>query len=71
MHSVLVPEGKAVAVGTPIAIMTESKEASRQLGNDYRPSAENVYSEEGSKMRTLIWQSYLKTDKGASDGTCS
>jgi pyruvate/2-oxoglutarate dehydrogenase complex dihydrolipoamide acyltransferase (E2) component len=68
VHSILVPEGRNVPVGTPIAILADSQESLEQLGS-YKPQVRNVYEEDG-QMRTLIWQSYLKSDKGDSGG-CS
>ncbi|KAK9907314.1 hypothetical protein WJX75_001297 [Coccomyxa subellipsoidea] len=61
MHSHLVPEGKQVEVGTPVALMAEQRESLPDL-DGYKPP-QNVYAEE-SQVRTLIWQSFLKSDEG-------
>ncbi|BDA47816.1 probable dihydrolipoyllysine-residue acetyltransferase component of pyruvate dehydrogenase complex, mitochondrial at N-terminal half [Coccomyxa sp. Obi] len=61
MHSHLVPQGKQVKVGTPVALMAEQGQSLPDL-DGYKPP-ENVYAE-GSQDRTLIWQSYLKSEQG-------
>ena len=69
IHSILVPEGQNVTVGTPVALMTEYKEDLGTL-DDYQPPTDNLYSE-GHELRTLTWQSYLKDDKGEGGKGCS
>ena len=69
MHSILVPQGQKVPVGTPIALMTEYEEDLRDL-DDYKPPEEDLYRAK-HKLRTLTWQSYLKGDKSDSkSGSC-
>ena len=71
MHSILVEEGKKVAVGTPVALMAELQESLPQL-DKYKVPVSNIYkgSASGSPVRTLIWQSYLKSDAGGSSCGC-
>lgn len=68
MHSHLVPQGKQVKVGTPVALMAEQGQ-SLPILDGYKPP-KNVYAE-GSQDRTLIWQSYLKSEKGDETKGCS
>ena len=71
MHSILVGEGEKVAVGTPVALMAELQEALPEL-DQYKVPVSNIYegSETGSPVRTLVWQSYLKSDAGGSGHGC-
>ena len=71
LHSILVGEGKKVPVGTPVALMAELQESLPQL-DQYKVPVSNTYegSATGSPVRTLVWQSYLKSDAGGSGGGC-
>ena len=69
VHSILVPEGEKVAVGAPIALMTEYEEDLHTL-DGYEPPTDDLY-QEGRGLRTLTWQSYLKDDKGGGGKGCS
>ena len=69
MHSILVPQGEKVPVGTPTALMTEYEEDLRDL-DDYKPPDENLYQAK-HKLRVLTWQSYLKGDTSDSPKGCS
>lgn len=53
-------------VGTPVALMAEQPMPDL---DGYKPP-ENVYAE-GSQVRTLIWQSYLKSEKEDETKGCS
>ena len=64
MHSILVPQGQKVPVGTPIALMTEYEEDLRGL-DDYKPPKADLYRAK-HRLRMLTWQSYLKGDKSKS-----
>ncbi len=57
-----------VKVGTPVALMAEQQQSLPDL-DKYKPP-ENVYADE-SQVRTLIWQSYLKSEKGDETKGCS
>ena len=71
LHSILVGEGKKVAVGTPVALMAELQESLSQL-DQYQVPVSNIYqdSESSSPVRTLVWQSYLKSDEGGGSRGC-
>ena len=69
VHSILVPEGQKVPVGSPVALMTEYEEDLHTL-DGYQPPTDDLYSEEHG-LRTLTWQSYLKDDKGEGKKGCS
>ena len=55
-------------MGTPVALMAEQQQSLPDL-DEYKPP-ENVYADE-SQVRTLIWQSYLKSEKGDETKGCS
>ena len=71
LHSILVGEGKRVAVGTPVALMAELQESLPQLDR-YKVPVSNIYdgSASGSPVRALVWQSYLKSDAGGGSRGC-
>lgn len=64
LAKILVESGQdVIAVGTPIGLLVESKEAlegAAALPSDWRPHTTNVYDETQPKVNVLPWQSYLK-----------
>eukprot|EP00877_Chromochloris_zofingiensis_P009842 jgi/Chrzof1/5110/Cz15g11230.t1 len=62
LGKILVPEGQAVAAGTPVAVVCEDKE---QLSNaaSWSSPTSNVYDETKPQVRVLEWQSFLKESK--------
>ena len=69
VHSILVPEGQKVAVGAPVALMTEYGEDLHTL-DDFKSPTDDLYKE-GHGLRTLTWQSYLKDEKGGGGKGCN
>lgn len=55
-------------VGTPVALMAEREDQVSSV-DGYKPP-DDVYKE-GSEVRTLTWQSYLKSDEGDDTKGCS
>lgn len=69
LHRTLVPEGKEVKIGTPVAVVCEFEEDLPKLA-DWQAPVQDVYSEGGDQVRMLTWQSYLKSNKGHKSGGC-
>jgi pyruvate/2-oxoglutarate dehydrogenase complex dihydrolipoamide acyltransferase (E2) component len=69
VHSILVPEGKTVPVGTAVALLTEYEEDLHTL-NSYEAPTANLYAE-GHGLRTLTWQSYLQDEEAGEQKGCS
>lgn len=55
-------------MGTPVALMAEREDQVSSV-DGYKPP-DDVYKE-GSEVRTLTWQSYLKSDEGDDTKGCS
>lgn len=55
-------------MGTPVALMAEQRESLPEL-DGFKPP-EDVYAEKEA-VRTLIWQSFLKSDDGDPTKSCS
>lgn len=77
LAAVLVREGEEVAVGAPIALLVEdAADAAASVADAPRLLAgvRNVYDDEGGRLRTLVWQSFLKESKkqdgGGGGGSC-
>jgi hypothetical protein len=69
MHSILVEEGRTVPVGTPVALMAELEESLSQL-DGYKVPVGNIYEGGQAAVRSLSWQSYLKSDEGGGSRGC-
>ncbi|KAK9819392.1 hypothetical protein WJX81_001745 [Elliptochloris bilobata] len=74
LQRILVPEGQHVAIGTPVALMSEEEVAPPGLQEWRPPEGFSVYAAGAAAgadvPRTLVWQSYLK-EGGKDSGGCS
>ena len=65
----MIRHSKQVPVGTPIALMSEEEASMDELDKlPTPPDNYSAYQEGGSSMRTLIWQSYLKSSEQPPEG---
>lgn len=73
---ILAPEGAALRVGVPIAVLAERSgddgdsdaAAAVKRAQAYKVPTDDVYSASAPKVRVLEWQSYLKASKEDSGG---
>lgn len=64
---ILIPEGRKVKVGTPIALWCEYAE-DMQKAKDFTCPTDNVYDDSQPEVKVLEWQSYLKTSSKEGSG---